>query len=107
MSPNSTSELLEHALAGTFDPPPEAWTVTGSSSIYQTTQFPASPTKYHNRYLLMRVEASFGACSHAPEELAYEDAARYSGMPHVQALRDDRLPVRTAALDAYLGAAFP
>ncbi len=107
MSPNSTSELLETVLAGGFDPSPEAWTVTGSSSIYQTTQFPSSPTKYHNRYLLMRVEASFGACSHAPEELPFEEAAELSGMPLVQALRDDRLPVRTAALDAYLGAAFP
>jgi hypothetical protein len=107
MSPNSTTELFETVLAGGFDPSPEAWTVTGSSSIYQTTQFPATPTKYHNRYLLMRVEASFGACSHAPEELPYEDAAKFSGMPLDQALRDARLPVRIAALDAYLGAAFP
>jgi len=103
----SVASLYEFVVGGGLNPRPEALTVTGSSAIYQTTQFPASPTKYHNHYLLLRVEASFGACSHTPDQLQAEEAAQFSGLPLIQALRDARLPVRIAALDAYLGAVFP
>lgn len=106
-APNPVEDLYRSALGGGIEPRPDEWTVTGSSSIYQTTQFPSSTTKYHNHYLLLRVESSFGACSHAPDQFQAEEAAALSGAPLVSVLRDERLPVRVAALDAYLGAAFP
>ncbi|GGI44915.1 hypothetical protein GCM10008018_09480 [Paenibacillus marchantiophytorum] len=106
-SPHTIAELLEAVLEGKLGPKPETLTVTGSSYIYQTTQFPASITKYHNYYLLVRVEAAFGACSHTSEQVEMEAAAQLSGMPLHIALQDKRLPVQIAALDAYLGSVYP
>ena len=55
--------------------------VAGASYIYQTTQFPDSSTKYHNYYLLLRVEAYFGACSHVPEQLGIYAGEDLSARP--------------------------
>lgn len=103
----TTAHLRESILRGEQGPRPESLTVTGSSAIYQTTRFPSSTTKYHNYYLLMRMEASFGACSYASDQLEMEEAAQFSGLPLDVVLRDDRLPVQIAAMDAYLGAFYP
>jgi len=104
---NTVADLRDAVLAGRLGVRPEELTVTGCSTIYQTTQLPASRAQYHNRYLLMRVEASFGACSHTADQLPPEAAAEWSGMPLDAALSDVRLPVRIAAMDAYLGAVLP
>ncbi|MBD0379626.1 Rossmann-like domain-containing protein [Paenibacillus sedimenti] len=106
-APRSVAELREAILKGKLGPKPETLTVTGASYIYQTTQFPSSTTKYHNYYLLLRVEASFGACSHTPDQLNMEAAAHYSGLPLDTVLQDPKLPIQIAAMDAYLGAVFP
>jgi hypothetical protein len=103
----SVAELRQAILEGKLGPKPETLTVTGSSYIYQTTRFPSSPTKYHNYYLLVRVEASFGACSHTSDQLDMEIAEQLSGMPLHAVLQDHRLPVQIAAMDAYLGAVRP
>lgn len=103
----SVTEMRQAILEGKLGPKPETLTVTGASSIYQTTQFPSSATQYHNYYLLVRVEAAFGACSHTLDQLDMEIAAQLSGMPLDAALRDNRLPVQIAAMDAYMGAVLP
>jgi hypothetical protein len=100
----SVAELKQAVLDGRLGPKPDTLTVTGASYIYQTTQFPGSKTKYHNHYLLTRVEGAFGACSHTPDQLEADIAAELSGMPLHEVLMDDRLPVQIAAMDAYLGA---
>lgn len=113
MTPLSTelymnvNQLLDAVLGGKIGPSPETLAVRGASSIYQTTQFPSAPVKYHNHYLLLRVESYFGACSHTPGQLDREAAAVFSGQPLDAVLRDRSLPVRIAALDAYLGTVFP
>ncbi|CAM4338059.1 Rossmann-like domain-containing protein [Saccharibacillus endophyticus] len=99
--------LQEAVLRKEFGPDPEALTVTGAVSMYQTTQFPGSSVKYHNHYVLLRVEEAFGACSHMPEQLTSEVAEQCSGRSVAQLLQDHRLPVRIAAMDAYLGAVRP
>lgn len=103
---SSVAELLDGILEGNLGPKPETLIVTGASNVYQTTQFPSSTTKYHNYYLLLRVEASFGACSHTSDQLNMESGAEFSGLPLDEVLRDKRLPVQIAAMDAYLGAVF-
>ncbi|MFA9556550.1 Rossmann-like domain-containing protein [Evansella sp. AB-rgal1] len=97
------SDLHKAILEGKLGPKPDTLTVTGASYIYQTTQFPSSKTKYHNYYLLMRVESYFGACSHAPDQLDMEAAEQLSGLTVGTVLRDKRLPVQIAAMDGYLG----
>jgi hypothetical protein len=102
----SIAELRAAILEGKLGPKPESLSVTGSSYIYQTTQFPSSMTKYHNYYLLLRVESYFGACSHTTDQLKMENAAQFSGLSLDAALRDERLPVQIAAMDAYLGVVY-
>jgi hypothetical protein len=55
----------------------------------------------------MRVESYFGACSHTPDQLSQEIAEKLSGRSLLEALNDARLPVKIAALDAYLGTIRP
>lgn len=103
----SVAELREAILEGRLGPKPDSLPVTGSSHIYQTTQFPSSTIKYHNYYLLVRVEAYFGACSHTSDQLDMAAAEQLSGLSLDAALRDERLPVQIAAMDAYLGVVYP
>ncbi|MEK8131543.1 DUF364 domain-containing protein [Paenibacillus filicis] len=103
----AVADLREDILAGRLGPKPDTLPVTGASYIYQTTRFPSSVTKYHNYYLLLRVESYFGACSHTADQLNGEDAAQFSGLSLDAVLRDERLPVQIAAMDAYLGVVYP
>jgi hypothetical protein len=107
MSILSVGTVLDSAIRGEMGIHPKELSITGASYIYQTTQFPLSPTKYHNYYLLLRVESYFGACSHTPEQLSIDVAAALSGRSLFDAINDERLPVRIAALDAYLGVVCP
>ena len=101
------SSLLDSVIEGELGMHPDNLSISGASYIYQTTQFPSSKTKYHNYYLLVRTGASFGACSHTPEQLNMQIAEELSGQPIKSALLDERLPVRIAALDAFIGMAVP
>jgi len=101
------ADLKEAILRGELGPRPDSLPITGASSIYQTTQFPSSAVKYHNYYLLLRVESYFGACSHTAEQLTAGAAAQWSGRSLDEALRDESLPVQIAAMDAYLGCVYP
>jgi hypothetical protein len=66
------SDLLKEIIAGKLGQEPGELRITGASLIYQTTQFPSSKTKYHNYYLLLRVESYFGAYPHTAEQLIYK-----------------------------------
>jgi hypothetical protein len=102
----AVADLHKAILEGALGPKPDTLAVTGSSSIYQTTQFPSSMVKYHNYYLLLRVESYFGACSYTPDQLVTDAAAQLSGLSLDTVLRDERLPVQIAAMDAYLGVVY-
>ncbi|RTE11018.1 Rossmann-like domain-containing protein [Paenibacillus whitsoniae] len=106
-APLAVINLREAILEGKLGPKPDTLPVTGSSYIYQTTQFPSSTTKYHNYYLLLRVESYFGACSHTSAQLNMEVAAEFSGLFLDAVLQDERLPAQIAAMDAYLGVIYP
>ncbi|QDH19836.1 Rossmann-like domain-containing protein [Saccharibacillus brassicae] len=99
--------LQEAVLRGELGADPASVSATGAVSIYQTTQFPGSAVKYRNHYLLLRVGEAFGACSHTPGQLSADAAEECSGRSVAELLRDDRLPVRVAAMDAYLAAVRP
>lgn len=103
----NVNELWAAVVNGDTKPSVSDYFVTGASYIYQTTQFPDSSTKYHNYYLLLRVGAYFGACSHVPEQLGVDAAGELSGKALKSCLTDPRLPVRIAAMDAYFGTVYP
>lgn len=81
--------------------------ITGSSYIYQTTQFPGTDIKYHNYYLLIRVGSYFGACSFVENQTKSEMAALLSGTKLKDEIESDILPVKIAAMDSFLGNSFP
>lgn len=99
--------LKEAILQGKLGIAPHLLPITGASSIYQTTQFPESKTKYHNYYLLLRSEGYFGACAHTAEQLESSVAGQLSGYFLDEALSDEHLVVQIAAMDAYLGVNLP
>ena len=103
----NVNELWGAIVNGDMDPSVSDFFVTGASYIYQTTQFPNSINKYHNYYLLLRVGTYFGACSHVPEQLGIEAGREFSGKSLKSCVIDPRLPVRIAAMDAYLGTVYP
>lgn len=99
--------LKQAILESRLGPKPNSFNITGAFYIYQTTQFPASKNKYHNYYLLFRVESYFGACSHTPDQVDIQIAEQLSGLSLDTALHDQRLPVQITAMDAYLGIIYP
>lgn len=103
----SVAALHEAIMEGKLGVKAETLNITGASYIYQTTQLPPSETKYHNYYLLIRVESYFGACTHTQDQLDMQIAAQLSGLSLDTALQDKRLPVQIAAMDAYLGIVYP
>ncbi len=70
------------------------------------TRLAGSDQRYRNRYVLVRVGDSFGACAFEEGELG-PDVADLSGEPLAALLEHAAQPLRIAAADAALGAAAP
>jgi hypothetical protein len=96
--------LTEQVLAGLHGPDPASLNAVGAFWISQSTQFPGTTQKYRNYYLVFRVGAAFGACCLERDQLHAGIAEELSGSDLGGLLRDSRLAVRIAALDAYFAA---
>lgn len=101
--PATIAELIEQVLEGQLGRDPGELPVVGAFWVAQATQFPGTVQKYRNYYLLVRVEATFGACCVECDQLDATIAEDLAGSTLADLLRDERLAVRIAALDAYLG----
>lgn len=101
--PATIAELIEQVLQGKLGPDPAVLPVVGAFWVAQATQFPGTTQKYRNYYLLVRVEATFGGCCVERDQLDSAIAEDLAGSSLADLLRDERLAVRIAALDAYLG----
>ncbi|HEU4322876.1 MAG TPA: DUF364 domain-containing protein [Roseiflexaceae bacterium] len=106
-APATVADLTEAVRRGEYGPDPASLFVTGAFWVRQSTQFPGTEHKYRNYYLLVRVGAAFGACCVERDQLDSSIAEDLSGQSVAALLDDERLPVRIAALDAYLGAVLP
>lgn len=100
-------ELINEVLQGKFKIDPQTLIVVGAFWVRQSTQFPGAQQKYRNYYLLLRVGKAFGGCCIEQNQVDSEVAEQLSGKTVGELLEDPRLPVRIAALDAYLATAFP
>lgn len=74
--------------------------------VQHGTRLTPESALYRNRYVLVRVGTAFGACSFDDGELGPE-IAEMSGRPVRELLAHRSMPLRTAALDAWLGATSP
>lgn len=99
--------LIEQVLAGMHGVPPAELTAVGAFWVGQSTRFPGTTQKYRNYYLILRVDAAFGACCLERDQLDSSIAEELSGTNLALLLRDPRTPVRIAALDAYFGSQAP
>ena len=104
----SVDELVAAVLAGSVGPDPSTFAVTSAFWLHHTTRLPGADVTYRNYYVLLRVGEVFGACSFEAGELDPSYCADTSGRTLADVLRsDDPLPVRIAALDAYLASVEP
>lgn len=104
---DDTIELIKMVERGAFKVDPNTLPVVGAFWVKQSTQFPGTPQKYHNHYLLLRVGAAFGGCCVEGKQTAAAIAEELSGTTVAELLRHPQLPVRIAALDAYFAVVFP
>lgn len=103
----SVGELTEQVLAGRRGPDPADLVATSVFWLSHGTRLAGSDITYQNRYLLVRVGTAFGGCAFESGEVPPETCLEASGQPLVALLRSDIAALRTAALDAYLGAVVP
>lgn len=99
--------LVDEVLAGSRGEPPGSLVATSVFWFTHGTRLAGSPTTYRNHYVLVRVGRAFGAASVPAGTLDPVECQDASGRPLDVLLRDDRAPLRVAALDAYLAAALP
>jgi hypothetical protein len=104
----TVADLTAAVLAGSRGPSPADFDITSAFWLHHTTRLPGAQVTYRNYYLLLRVGEVFGACSFEAGELDPSYCADTSGRTLADVLSsDDPLPVRIAALDAYLAAVEP
>ncbi|MDX6259378.1 MAG: hypothetical protein QOH84_1066 [Kribbellaceae bacterium] len=98
----TVAALTTAVLAGSHGPAPSSMSVTSAFWLHNTTRLPGADVTYRNYYVLLRVGEVFGACSFEEGEVDSDYCAEASGRPLSDLLADGPLPVRIAALDAYL-----
>jgi putative heavy-metal chelation protein len=103
----SVAVLTESVLAGERGPAPADLSVISAFWLHHTTRLPGADVTYRNYYVLLRVGEVFGACSFEPGELDPAYCEEASGLSLDNLIGDAPLPVRIAALDAYLAAVEP
>ncbi|MFC9690087.1 Rossmann-like domain-containing protein [Kribbella sp. NPDC056951] len=107
-APTTVAELTSAVLSGNHGPDPAGLSVTSAFWLHNTTRLPGADVTYRNYYVLLRVGEVFGACAFESDEVDPSYCADTSGRTVADVLRsDDPLPIRIAALDAYLAAVEP
>lgn len=104
---NDIADLIQAVLRGELGPSPDQLHATTAFWIHHTTQLPDSDTAYRNYYVLIRLGASFGACSFAEGEIADRDCSWAAGRTISEILRAGPQALQVAALDAYLSDTTP
>ncbi|ROS37863.1 Rossmann-like domain-containing protein [Amycolatopsis thermoflava] len=103
----TVADLTAEVLAGKHGPDPAELTATSVFWLHHGTRLAGGDVTYRNSYVLVRLGAAFGACAFETGQLTPEVCAEFSGAPLEELLRQDSVPLRIAALDAYLSAAAP
>ncbi len=100
-------ELFADAAAGRRGTDPAELVATSVFWLHHGTRLAGGTTTYLNQYVLVRVGRAFGACAFDPGEIDPAISRDASGSPLDALLREGPLPLRVAALDAYLAEQLP
>ncbi len=103
----SVAALSEHVLAGRFGPQPREIVATSVFWLHHGTRLSGGEVTYLNQYVLVRAGEVFGACAFEPGQLDASICHSASGSTLQRLLVSDSMPLRTAALDAYLAHVTP
>lgn len=98
----TVEDLVAAVRAGAHGTPPGELVATSVFWLHHGTRLAGGNTTYRNQYLLVRCGRSFGACAFEAGELDPAICHDASGSTLDDLLRDGPLPLRIAALDAYL-----
>lgn len=98
----TVGELVARVRAGEHGTPPSELVATSVFWLHHGTRLAGGNTTYRNQYLLVRCGQSFGACAFEAGEVDPAICRDASGSTLDDLLRDGPLPLRIAALDAYL-----
>lgn len=98
----TVDELALRVRQGELGTPPAELVATSVFWLHHGTRLAGGNTTYRNQYLLVRCGSSFGACAFEAGEIDPAICQDASGGTLDELLRDGPLPLRLAALDAYL-----
>jgi hypothetical protein len=104
---NSVQGLVEAALDGGFGASPDAFRVTGAWLTLQRSQHVGRGGAYKNAVVSLRAARSVGSCYAEPSQLDLTIVDDCIGLSLAELLRHAALPVRVAALDAFLAERLP
>lgn len=105
--PGSVDDLFSAVLTGKHGPDPTGLVATSAFWLHHGTRLAGGDTTYLNQYVLVRLGGSFGACAFEAGEVDPGVCRDASGTPLDVLLREGPLPLRIAALDAYLAEVLP
>ncbi|NUR41373.1 MAG: hypothetical protein HOV73_14945 [Streptomyces sp.] len=98
----SLDALLTRVRAGELGPDPAAQRVTVAFTTRQAVRHDGRGTGYRNEVLSLRLGEAVGSCAVEPGALPDETVEECVGADVARLLEHPSLPVRVAALDAYL-----
>ncbi|MFD6424600.1 Rossmann-like domain-containing protein [Streptomyces sp. NPDC060198] len=98
----SYPELVERVVSGEFGPLPDDLRITSAFTTHQAVRHDGRNTGYRNEVLSLRLAGAVGSCAVEPGTLPGHVVAECAGSDACSLLGHPLLPVRVAALDAYL-----
>ena len=106
-SAKSLAECIELALSGQYGIPPDKHFVSVAFMVKQFTRHAGRQTVYQNRFICIRSGMHVGICYVEENQIPTSKLGECLGQPLSQMMEHDLLPIRVAALDAYMGDIFP
>ncbi|MGX1478223.1 UNVERIFIED_CONTAM: hypothetical protein RKD50_007031 [Streptomyces canus] len=95
-------DLVDHVRAGALGPDPAALRIAVAFTTRQAVRHDGRGTGYRNEVLSLRLAEAVGSCAVEPGELPDSALDECVGADVARLLEHPLLPVRVAALDAYL-----
>jgi hypothetical protein len=106
-SSESIAECFDLALRGQFGSPPDEHFVSVAFIVNQLTKHMGRESVYRNRFICIRSGVHVGICYVEENQIEQSELEECVGQPLSRLMEHELLPMRVAALDAYLGDIFP
>ncbi|MFF5956169.1 Rossmann-like domain-containing protein [Streptomyces luteogriseus] len=102
LTATSHDDLVQRVRTGSFGPDPAALRIAVAFTTRQAVRHEGRGTGYRNEVLSLRLAEAVGSCAVEPGHLPDSAVEECAGADVARLLEHPLLPVRVAALDAYL-----